>query len=85
MYMCPYSFDLYSNWCGVGIFNEDESHDYFQLMYYEAEKSFRRKSFYYDTDEIRYEGDSQFEVSATMATDHTPDIQVFTLISFKGS
>ena len=48
-------------------------------MYYESETSFKRKDFYYDADEVRYEGDDQWEVSATMSTHHQPEIQVFTL------
>ena len=76
MYSVPYSFDLHSNWCGVGIFHVGQHEDLFQKMYYNAEVSFRRKEFYHNTDELRYEGDDQFEVSATMGTSHKPDIQV---------
>ena len=83
MYSAPYSFDWHTNWCGVGIFDINRDVDFFQLMYYDGEDTFRRKGFYHDSDELRFEGDDQFEVSATMATHHTPDIKVLTLFSSK--
>ena len=76
MYSVPYSHDVHSNWCGVGIFYEEDTSDYFNKMYYGSIGNFARKDFYYDTNTVRYENDSDWEISATMATNHTPDIQV---------
>ena len=76
MYSIPYSFDLHTNWCGVGIFDINHDVDFFQLMYYDTEDKFKRKDYYYDSDELCYDGDDRFEVSATMSTHHTPDIKV---------
>ena len=76
MYSCPYSFDFYTNWCGVGIFDVSRDEDFYQLMYYGAEDSFKRKDYYYDADEVRYSDDDRYEVSATMGNTHKAEIQV---------
>ena len=76
MYSVPYSRDFHSNWCGVGIFYEEDTSEYFDKMYYGSIDNFARKDFYNDTNTVRYEDDSDWEISATMATNHTPDIQV---------
>ena len=76
MYSVPYSFDFYSNWCGVGIFDVTDTSNFFDMMYSGSEVGFRRKDFYNNTNTLIYEDDKRFEVSATMGTSHKSDIQV---------
>ena len=47
MYSVPFDHNLYSNWCGVGIFKKQDSISHlFDTMYYEKETTcFARKEF----------------------------------------
>ncbi|CAL8391192.1 unnamed protein product [Arctogadus glacialis] len=44
MFSVPFDYNLYSNWCGAGIFNRgtDCDNDLFDLMYYGSEMGFVR-------------------------------------------
>ena len=76
MYSIPYSHDLHSNWLAVGIFREQDTTNFYSKMYYDAERSFKRKEFYYDTHPLKYSGNSVYEVVASMGTSHKPEISV---------
>jgi len=75
MYSIPYSHDFHSNYCAVGIFDKGDTTDHFNIMYYKAESGFKRKDFYRDADPAIYNG-SDYIVSATMGSNHKPEIQV---------
>ena len=74
MYSVPYSHDWHSNWCGVGIFDVQETSNFFEKMYNDQEVNFKRKDFYRDQDAVTYR-DADFEVNATMGTSHKSTIQ----------
>jgi len=75
MYSIPYSHDFHSNYCAVGIFDKRDTTDFFNLMYYKTEQGFKRKDFYRDADPAIH-NDSNYIVTATMGSNHKPEIQV---------
>jgi len=76
MYSIPYSQDFHSNYCAVGIFDKEDTIDHFNLMYYrKTETGFKRKEFYRDADPAIYH-DSNYIVTATMGSNHKPELQV---------
>ena len=76
MYSVPYSHDFHSNWLAVGIFNIEDTTDYYEMMYYKTENGFRRKKFYRNGDPVEYTGDEQFSVQGTMGSQHKPEIRI---------
>ena len=77
MYSVPYDHNLYSNWCGVGIFDfVADTSGYFDMMYNNTERGFKRKDFWSNLDPLTYKEDSMFVVQATMDNNHKPDIKV---------
>ena len=74
MYSVPYSHDWHSNWCGVGIFDVQETSNFFEKMYNDQEVNFKRKDFYRDWDPVTYKN-ANFTVNATMGTSHKSTIQ----------
>lgn len=75
MYSVPYSHDFHSNWCGVGVFDVQETSNFFEKMYNGHEENFKRKDFYYDQDPVTYKN-ADFTINATMGTSHKSTIQV---------
>eukprot|EP00091_Calanus_sinicus_P003165 TRINITY_DN13321_c0_g1_i1.p1 TRINITY_DN13321_c0_g1~~TRINITY_DN13321_c0_g1_i1.p1 ORF type:complete len:203 (-),score=46.92 TRINITY_DN13321_c0_g1_i1:39-647(-) len=75
MYSIPYSHDWHSNWCAVGIFDKGDTTDHFQMMYNNAEKGFKRKDFYRNTDPVIYQDANNIAV-VNMGTTHKPELQV---------
>ena len=76
MYSIPYSHDFHANWLAVGIFPEQDTTNFYSKMYYDAERNFKRKQFYWNTNPLKYSGDSDYEVVASMGTSHEPEISV---------
>jgi len=75
MYSIPFDQNFHSNYCAVGIFDKRDTTDFFKLMYKETEQNFKRKEFYRDADPAIYY-DSNYIVTATMGSNHKPEIQV---------
>merc|ERR1712012_192233 len=79
MYSIPYDQNLYSNWLAVGITDNDRvpltGNTLFNKMYYETEDFFKRKDFYYDSNEVSFErGD--FKVTGEMTKHHRCEITI---------
>jgi hypothetical protein len=75
MYSLPYSHDFHSNWCGVGIFNVQDSSGFFDRMYNRTETSFKRKDFWNNLNAVSYSGNN-FRVTAKMGYEHNTHVKV---------
>ena len=74
MWSCPYNFNHYSNWLGIGLTESGYSSqkDWYNQMYYGNSGNgltFIRKDYYYDTNTIHMRDDT-FEITGTMGTSH---------------
>ena len=78
MYSVPFDHNLYSNWCGVGIFKKQDSISHlFDTMYYEKETTcFARKEFKAVSNQLVFKFGERWLIKAQMGTGHTPEIQV---------
>ena len=76
MYSLPWDHGLYSNWLAVGIFPLSSTVGFFDKMYYDTEKNFKRKEFYRDVSPVVYREDPEFEVSAQTGKGHKERINV---------
>ena len=76
MYSLPWDHGLYSNWLAVGIFPLGSTAGFFDKMYYDTEKNFKRKEFYRDVSSVVYRDDPEFEVSAETGKGHKEQINV---------
>jgi len=76
MYSIPYSHDFHSNWCGAGIFDEQDTSGFYEKMYHGNEDGFKRKDFWNNLDPLEYSGDSTFAVRAAMGNSHKSSIEV---------
>jgi len=76
MYSLPYSHDFHSNWCGVGIFDVQDTTDFFDKMYNGSEVDFKRKDFWSDLTPVEYTDNSMFRVTASMGASHKADVTV---------
>ena len=75
MYSIPFDQNLYSNWLGVGIFNQKSTKGFFKDMY-ESELSQQVKNdFSKDGAALVYP--DHFGIMATMSKDHQCDIEVW--------
>ena len=81
MYSVPYSHDFHSNWCGAGVFTEQDTSGFLDKMYNGNEVGFKRKEFYDDVTPLTYEGDADFYVEASMGSSHKSEIEVSIKIS----
>lgn len=74
MWSCPYNFNHYENWLGVGLTHEGTTHhsNWFDAMYYTKPISnmrYKIDSYYYHTRTISVK-DNQFEIIGSMGTSH---------------
>ena len=83
MYSCPYSHDFHSNWMAVGIFEPEDTTNYFDKMYYGTETEyFKRKAFWNDADPIFFDDGKDFIIEAGMGQSHKPTIKVILSIFY---
>nr|ANC48005.1 conoporin [Conus monile] len=83
MWSAPFSFDLYSNWMGVGMTREGlvdvaSGDTWYKQMYYKDDSedlTFERGKFYYNLKPVIYRND-KFEIVGTMTNIHKAQIKV---------
>lgn len=78
MYSVPYSHDWHSNWCGAGVFVEQDTSGFFERMYNGSEVGFKRKEFYNNRQPLSYK-DTDFSLHASMGSSHKPTVEVVCL------
>ena len=77
MYSVPYDHNFHSNWCGTGVFTEQDTSGFFEKMYNDNEIGFKRKEFYHNIEGLSYK-DLDYSVHASMDSSHKPTIEVVT-------